>query len=181
MNKALIIIDFVNDFVAADGRLTCGEPAQAIDATIARLACEFAAAGEYIVVASDYHEEGDAHHPESALFPPHCLANTPGRALYGQTAAAVEKVAPKQLLTLDKTRYSAFAGTNLDSKLRERGITEIFLTGVCSDICVLHTAVEAYNLGYRINVYENAVASFNSEGHRFALSHFKNSLGAELL
>ena len=31
----------------------------------------------------------------------------------------------------------------------ERGITELCLTGVCTDICVLHTAVDAYNLGYQ--------------------------------
>lgn len=181
MNKALIIIDFVNDFVADDGKLTCGAPAQAIDKTIARLTDEFAAAGEYVVVASDYHQAGDAHHPEHDLFPAHCLAGTPGRALYGQTAAAVKKVAAEQLLTLDKTRYSAFAGTALDIKLRERGVTDLFLAGVCSDICVLHTAVDAYNLGYRIHVHKNAVASFNSEGHSFALSHLKNSLGATVL
>ena len=46
---------------------------------------------------------------------------------------------------MDKTRYSAFAGTDLEMKLRERGIEEVHLVGVCTDICVLHTAVDAYN------------------------------------
>ncbi len=61
---------------------------------------------------------------------------------------------------MDKTRYSAFAGTDLEMKLRERGIEEVHLVGVCTDICVLHTAVDAYNKGFKIVVYEKAVASF---------------------
>ena len=30
---------------------------------------------------------------------------------------------------MDKTRYSAFAGTDLEMKLRERGIEEVHLVG----------------------------------------------------
>ncbi|VTR58179.1 Uncharacterised protein [Actinobacillus pleuropneumoniae] len=30
---------------------------------------------------------------------------------------------------MDKTRYSAFCGTDLNQKLRERGITEVDLVG----------------------------------------------------
>jgi len=79
---------------------------------------------------------------------------------------------------MDKTRYSAFAGTDLEIKLRERGITEVHLVGVCTDICVLHTAVDAYNKGFKIVVYKEAVASFNPAGHEWALGHFEQSLGA---
>lgn len=55
---------------------------------------------------------------------------------------------------MDKTRYSAFAGTDLELKLRERGITELHLIGVCTDICVLHTAVDAYNKGFDIVIHK---------------------------
>lgn len=65
---------------------------------------------------------------------------------------------------MDKTRYSAFAGTDLEMKLRERGIEEVHLVGVCTDICVLHTAVDAYNKGFKIVVYEKAVASLMRKG-----------------
>jgi len=82
---------------------------------------------------------------------------------------------------VDKCRYSAFAGTNLDVKFRERGVREVYLVGVCTDICVLHTAIEAYNLGYKIFVCEKGVASFNADGHKFALAHMKNTLGAEIV
>lgn len=82
---------------------------------------------------------------------------------------------------LDKTRYSAFAGTDLELKLRERGITELHLIGVCTDICVLHTAMDAYNKGFDLVIHKNAVASFNQAGHEWALSHFEQTLGASVI
>ena len=181
MNKALIVIDYVNDFVASEGALTCGEPAQAVDGNIAALVDNFSQEGGFVVVATDKHAVDDTYSPEHKLFPAHCIAGAEGAALYGATREAVKNVGAKQLILIDKCRYSAFAGTNLDLKLRERGVRNVYLTGVCTDICVLHTAVDAYNLGYNIFVCENGVASFDAEGHRFALSHMKNRLGANIV
>ncbi|MCS2609767.1 cysteine hydrolase family protein [Halomonas dongshanensis] len=55
------------------------------------------------------------------------------------------------------------------------------LAGECTDICVLHTAVDAYNKGFRIVVHQNAVASCDPNSHAWALSHFKNVLGASVM
>ena len=40
--------------------------------------------------------------------------------------------------------------------------------------------VSAYNLGYNITIPKDGVASFNESGHKWALGHFVNSLGAEV-
>ncbi|HRL52342.1 MAG TPA: isochorismatase family cysteine hydrolase, partial [Enterococcus aquimarinus] len=77
--------------------------------------------------------------------------------------------------------YSAVSGTDLDICLRERHITDLYLTGVCTDICVLHTAIDAYNLGYRLFIVENSVASFDPVGHEWALRHFSGALGATIV
>lgn len=71
-----------------------------------------------------------------------------------------------------------FSVANLDSLLRERHIDTVEIVGVCTDICVLHTAVDAYNLNYQIIIPKNCVASFNQAGHDWALTHFENSIGA---
>lgn len=175
--KALIVIDFTNDFV--DGSLPVGEPAIGIEPIISRLTEQYAERGDYVVMAVDLHERGDRHHPETKLFPPHNLRGTSGRELYGRLQEVYQKHQDR-IYWMDKTRYSAFCGTDLELKLRERGITEVHLVGVCTDICVLHTAVDAYNKGFAITVYEDAVASFNAEGHAWALGHFRSSLGAEV-
>lgn len=180
--EALIIIDYTFDFVADEGRLTCGKPGQAIEERITELARQFTEANQYVVFAVDVHEENDPYHPETKLFPPHNIRETAGRNQYGSLGAYYETIKDRpNVLWLDKTRYSAFAGTLLELKLRERDIKTVHLTGVCTDICVLHTAVDAYNKGFAIVVHADAVQSFNPEGHRWALEHFKNCLGAQVV
>lgn len=176
--KALIVIDFTNDFV--DGNLPVGQPAIDIQENIVELTKEYHDRGDFVVMAVDLHEPEDVYHPETKLFPPHNLRGTSGRELYGKLQQVYEDH-KDSIYWMDKTRYSAFSGTNLNQKLRERGITEISLVGVCTDICILHTAVDAYNYGYQITVYEAGVASFNPEGHRWALSHFESCLGARVV
>jgi len=177
--KALINIDYTFDFVADNGALTCGEPGQDIEGKIFEITETFIENGDYVVFAVDVHVEGDQLHPETNLYPPHNIRGTKGRELYGSLKDLYETHEDKpHVHYLDKTRYSAFAGTDLEIKLRERGITELHLVGVCTDICVLHTAVDAYNRGFKIVVYRDAVASFNQDGHQWALGHFESAMGA---
>lgn len=180
MRKALLVVDYTVDFVAEDGALTCGNPGQAIEKAICKLTEDFLAEGELVVMPVDLHDKEDAFHPEAQLFPPHNIRGTAGRELYGRLAE-VYKANANRIIWLDKTRYSAFAGTNLELLLRERNIEEIHIAGVCTDICVLHTAVDAYNKGYTIFIHGNGVASFDQAGHDWALRHFTTTLGAHLL
>ncbi len=182
MEKALIVIDYSNDFVATDGALTAGEPAQALDPYISELIEDFIDQNEYVVIANDLHVLNDPYHPETKLFPPHNLKESDGRHFYGKTGQAVQKYLDHDnLFYTDKRRYSAFTGTELDLRLRERDIKEVWLVGVVTDICILHTAVSAYNLGYKIVIPEAGVASFNDVGHEWALSHFEDTLGAKVI
>lgn len=181
MDKALIHIDYTNDFVAEDGALTSGEPGQAIHDDILAITKQFYEEGQFIAFTIDKHLESDAHHPESRLFPPHNIEGTKGRDLYGELEAYYQSIKEsEQVFYTDKTRYSAFNGTELELKLRERDIREVHLVGVVTDICVLHTAIDAYNKGFKIVVHKKAVASFNQAGHEWALSHFENTLGADV-
>lgn len=182
MKRALINVDYTYDFVAEDGKLTCGVPGQAIEGKIVAITKDFLEAGDFVTFGIDAHEEGDALHPETKLFPPHNIEGTSGMELYGGLKKLYEanKDNPN-LYYFKKTRYSAFAGTNLELKLRERDIKEVHLVGVCTDICILHTAIDAYNKGFRVVIHQDAVASFNPVGHEWALEHFKNTLGAEVV
>ncbi|MEG0376892.1 MAG: isochorismatase family cysteine hydrolase [Eubacterium sp.] len=178
--RALILIDYTYDFVAPDGKLTAGKPAQDIDENIA-VAMEKTLIEEgCIFVVNDLHIEKDTEHPETLLFPAHNLKGSKGRLVYGKTGEVLkkyEKCVDSQIFEMDKFRYSAFVGTSLDVLLRQKNIGDIELAGVCTDICILHTAISAYNLGYNVTVNSGCVASFNAQGHQFALEHFKTALG----
>ncbi|HZK23044.1 MAG TPA: isochorismatase family cysteine hydrolase [Atopostipes sp.] len=182
MKKALLNIDYTNDFVAEDGALTCGKPGQVLEDYIVQLTKEFHEQGDYIAFLIDLHFENDTHHPESELFPPHNIAGTEGRNLYGQLETLYQEIKDDANVEyFDKTRYSAFTGTNLELQLRARKIEELHIVGVCTDICVLHTAVDAYNKGFKIVVHEQGVASFNQAGHEWALGHFTDTLGGKVV
>lgn len=180
MKKALLVVDYTVDFVAEDGALTCGDPGIALEDYIVNLTEDYVNQQLPVFVINDLHEKNDPYHPENELFPPHNIRGTEGRHLYGKLHDLGNKHID-DIIWMDKTRYSAFAGTNLDIQLRARGINEIHLMGVCTDICILHTAIDAYNLGYTIFVHEGGVASFNQAGHDWALTHFTNTLGATVI
>lgn len=129
--KALLNIDYTYDFVAEDGKLTAGKPAQDIHDSIVKITKDFIDNGDYTIFAIDIHEENDPYHPETKLFPPHNIIGTSGRDLYGQLEDLYQenKDNPNVYYT-DKTRYSAFQGTDVELRLRTRGIKEVHLVGV---------------------------------------------------
>ncbi len=90
------------------------------------------------------------------MFPPHCIAGTEGSEIIDEL-----EVAPGGDKIIKKRRYSAFFGTDLDLYLREKGVDEIHLVGVNTNICVLYTAADGRNINYRVIIYEQGVASFD--------------------
>ena len=176
MKNALLIIDMSNDFVHENGGLTAGEAAQTIVPFIQEKAEEFLKNGDEIYICMDAHQENDDHFK---LWPVHNVVGTWGQQLYGSLHDwyLAHKHSP-QVHWLPKTEYDAFHQTNLAKMLKQKEVQHLYLTGVCTDICVLHTAVDAYNLNYQIYIPKNCVASFNQAGHDWALTHFENSLGA---
>ncbi len=108
-------------------------------------------------------------------FPAHCIAGTKG-------AQIIEELDVKdEDKIIRKRRYSAFFGTDLDLYLREKGVDELFIVGVCTNICVLYTAADARNLAYKVNIYKDGVASFDEKAHEFALKEAENTLGCMVI
>ena len=70
---------------------------------------------------------------------------------------------------IDKPGRSAFAHTDLDLLLRVRGIKNLILTGVTTDVCVSSTMREANDRGYDCVVVEDCTAAATDEVHAGAL------------
>ncbi|HPT82364.1 MAG TPA: isochorismatase family cysteine hydrolase [Limnochordia bacterium] len=170
--KALLVIDMLNDFIAEDGVLTTGAAGREIIGFIKERIAEFRAQGAPVIFICDHHEQDDK---EFEMFPAHCLAGSPG----SQIIAELEVQPRDKIIT--KRRYSAFFGTELDLYLREKGVEELYLVGVCTNICVLYTAADARNLGYRVHIYAQGVASFDEQAHHFALKEAQQVLGCTIL
>lgn len=171
MTKALLVIDMLNDFLEKDGALPIGDSAQVIQNVLARI-MEYRSAGSPVLYIMDKHLPQDA---EFKMFPPHCLAGE-------KCGAVVAELTPdKEDYLIYKRRYSGFFGTDLDLTLRELGITELELTGVCTQICVLYTAADARMLNYEVTVRKECVATFDAEAHEFALKEMEKTLGVKVV
>ncbi|RLK62957.1 cysteine hydrolase [Atopobacter sp. AH10] len=176
--RAWLVIDYTNDFVADDGKLTTGKAGQVIEGTIVEAIKYADACGDYIVFPTDGHDPKDKYHPENRLFPAHNVMGTSGRFLYKGVGRWYEEHKKQEnVYWMDKRYYSSFEATDLDHRLHEHGIKELILMGVCTDICVLHAAIDAYYRGYDVTVLSDGVASFSQSGHEFALNHFPSTLG----
>ena len=170
--KALLVIDMLRDFLAEDGTLSIGDAAKQVVRNVAARLEEWRASGDHVIYIMDRHLPWDA---EFKMFPPHCLAGERG-------GEVVAELAPREGdIIIYKRRYSAFFGTDLDLTLRERGITELELTGVCTQICVLYTAADARMLNYGVTVRKDCVASFDAKAHEFALAEMEKTLGVKVL
>ncbi|MEY8303354.1 cysteine hydrolase [Anaerosalibacter bizertensis] len=170
--KALIVVDMLNDFILKEGALYSGERGENIINFINERIEEFRNKDYPIIFLCDNHEVDDK---EFEMFPPHCIVGEEGsRIIKDMDFKAEDKV-------IKKRRYSGFFSTDLDIYLREKEVDEIYLVGVCTNICVLYTAADGRNLGYKVNIYEDGVASFDEEAHKFALKEAKQTLGCNIL
>lgn len=70
---------------------------------------------------------------------------------------------------IDKPGRSAFAHTDFDLLLRVRGIKNLILTGVTTDVCVSSTMREANDRGYDCVIVEDCTAAASEEVHNGAL------------
>ena len=75
-----------------------------------------------------------------------------------------------------KTRYTAFFETELEAHLREKGIKKLIIVGVATNICVLHTAIDASLRGFEIIVPEDCVAALSDYEQEYSLYHIKKVL-----
>ncbi|HHX59293.1 MAG TPA: cysteine hydrolase [Epulopiscium sp.] len=170
--KALLVIDMLKDFIDEGGALETGQAGREIVSFVKNKIDEYREQGYPIIYICDNHEIDDK---EFDMFPPHCVKDTAGSQIVDELALQ------KEDKVICKRRYSAFYGTDLDLYLREKGINEISLVGVCTNICVLYTAADARNISYEVNVYIDGVASFDKVAHDFALKEMGTTLGCQVI
>src|SRR5690606_24723620 len=87
------------------------------------------------------------------------------------SAIAVELAPTGEEEALTKRRYSAFAGTDLEPRIRAMGRDQLVLCGVYAHIGVLMTACDAFMRDIQAFVVADAVADFSADDHAMALSY----------
>jgi nicotinamidase-related amidase len=173
-NKAVIIIDMLNDFVTGD--LKC-ERAEWIIPNLKKL-IEAARKRNVPVIYSN-----DAHYPHDvevvAKWGKHAIKGTKGAEVIPQL-----KPTEKDYIT-EKRTYSGFYETGLDMLLRSlyngEGVKTVILGGLHTNICVRHTAADAFFRGYKIIIAKDGVEAFTQEDHEQGLKYLEYVYNAKIM
>jgi nicotinamidase/pyrazinamidase len=172
MKEALLVLDMLNDFVRSGAPLEVPETRKIIP-VIRREIDEAHAAGHPVIFVCDAHAPDDKEFRKFG-WPAHGVKGNRG-------AEVVDELKPSEGdISIPKTTYAAFFGTDLDKTLRRLGVDSLRLTGVVTHICVLFTAYEAVLRDYAVTVVEDGVAGIGKEDHDAALRIMKDVLGVRL-
>lgn len=134
MRKALVVVDFQNDFV-------CGalgfENAASLEDGIVRRMEKALADGETLIFTLDTHTKNYLDTREGKKLPVvHCIDGTDGHALYGRAADFLGRA--------DKViKKPTFGSMELAEFLRDGGFDAVELCGLVSNICVICNAALA--------------------------------------
>jgi nicotinamidase-related amidase len=78
---------------------------------------------------------------------------------------------------INKTCKDAFTNPDLENRLREEGINELFLCGLFSSQCVLETARSARRVGFKVYCARNTMADHELHLYPGTLERY-NKIGA---
>ena len=78
---------------------------------------------------------------------------------------------------VEKRSWGAFANTGLDAWLRERGVTQVVVSGLITSIGVESTARQAYELGFNVTIALDATTDRSAGVYRNSLEHVFPKLG----
>jgi nicotinamidase-related amidase len=126
----------------------------------------------------------DSHYPQDVevtrKWGNHAIRGTEG-------AQVIPELEPDEIkdYVVEKRTYSGFFETGLDSLLRGlykgEGVKTVILGGLHTQLCVRHTAADAFFRGYRIIVAKDGVEAFNKEEQEQALKYLEYVYGARVL
>jgi nicotinamidase/pyrazinamidase len=158
MAKALLIIDFQNDFCPG-GALAVAE-GDRIAEPIGKLWREF----DHVFATRDWHPpDHSSFETEGGPWPVHCVQGTPGAELH----RSMDEIEIDAIVDVGRERadqgYSGFEKSDLAEMLRERGVDEVAVCGLATDYCVRASTIDACREGFETAVVTDAIRAVEVE------------------
>lgn len=124
-----------------------------------------------VIYVCDAHLPSD---PEISVWGPHSMKGTRG-------AEVVAALKPrKNDYFFEKRVYSSFQGTGLELLLRNLKIDSVVIAGLLTEICVRHTAADAFMRGFRVKIPKDCVEALNQKSQIEGLEYLRSMYGAKI-
>jgi nicotinamidase-related amidase len=80
-------------------------------------------------------------------------------------------------IAVTKRTWGAFASTDLEARLRARGVTQVVIGGVATGTGVEATARQAYEAGFNVTLATDAMTDMRAEAHDYSIKNVFPRLG----
>ena len=180
-DTALVLIDIQNDF--------CPGGALAVDKgdEIVEISNKIQEQFKIKIITQDWHpsthksfasnHEGkeplstvEMFYGQQVLWPNHCIQGTEGSKFHSKLITDSADLIIRKGFRPEIDSYSAFfendqkTPTGLDGYLKSRGVNKIYLCGLALDFCVYFSAIDGAELGYNVNVIQDACRAIDLDG-----------------
>ena len=167
LSPGIIIVDMVNDFVSGKfGSEQKKSLASRIGETLRQMPVSIP-----LIFTQDSHIKND---PEFKVWGEHCLLGEWGSEI-------CPELSDFNGYRLRKRHYDAFFETDLDGYIRAMGIDHLYIFGISTDICVLHTASGAFQRYIPFSVPQDLCSSIDGKLHADAIDFMRRNYGARII
>ncbi|KAG6050112.1 hypothetical protein E4U39_004824 [Claviceps sp. Clav50 group G5] len=208
--KALILVDFQNDFIESDGAFPATEPEGLVDRT-ARLISDFRGKGDVVWVQSQFDSPVPAdtetiivsdtapitrhqsnawqtmapidpeEPPDEEAFLSQEEATCVKAGSWGvKMISAMEDIMQKRDTVITKSSYSGFNSTSLLRSLRAKMVMEVFICGSMANVGVYATALDAAGHGMSITIVEDCCGYRSEQRQLAAMRNLIELTGCEI-
>lgn len=173
--KILLIVDVQNDFV--DGVLGSPEAQKVTKKIVEQIADK---KWDKVIATVDHHPPKSKRQTlEDEMILPHCITHSPGAALYKGIAEHVDHIIEKSNFSVDSEDIWHYLQQTLeDAPDVTISDVELFICGLCTDICVISNALMLRSIfpQIKITVLPDLCAGTTPKKHNAALDVMESCL-----
>jgi nicotinamidase-related amidase len=167
---ALLFVDPYNDFLSEGGKIyprvkEVADENGLLD-NLRRVSGAVRAAGIQVVIVphrrwepGDYEDWDHPNPTQRAIMHRHSFA----RGEWGGDWHPDFAPRPGDIVVKEHWAQSGFANTDLDFRLKQKGITHVILVGLLANTCIESTGRFAMELGYHVTLVRDATAAFSHD------------------
>jgi nicotinamidase/pyrazinamidase len=160
IGDALLIIDIQNDFLSG-GRLAVPEGDQVIP-VMNRYIDYFIQRQLPLFATRDWHPKNHGSFiKQGGPWPDHCIAGSTGAEFARNLHLPATVPVFSTGIEVDNDGYSGFENPELNKQLEKLNVSRLFIGGLATDYCVLHTVCDALKLNYQVMLLTDAVRAVN--------------------